>query len=252
VKIKKKKRLFRKDLDNDQIAFWDFRKEKPSFYVTQIGGDFVPNKDAYQLQEYIIIKKQFKTSDKTEIKNKSVATAVFSGPVKAKPTDIVLRGNEENISNVVMERNLELIVKASKDQNKPGEGILYYDIPKIGFEPSVELIDMITAQMGNVQVEIIDSGTRFHKDVESGDEYQTYYAVVKAIDKITGAEGLGTAEEIIDFREMKQQHRTFALTKAIRKAERNAKERLIPVPRSAMVQLVKEIMANQVKELKKK
>jgi ribosomal protein S5 len=47
---------------------------------------------------------------------------------------------------------------------------------------------------------------------------------------------------------MKNQDRCFSLTKAIRKAERNAKERLIPVPRAAMVQMVKQILAEHVKK----
>ena len=68
------------------------------------------------------------------------------------------------------------------------------------------------------------------------------YAIVKEKDLVTGAEGIGTCEEVIDYGEMRNQKRTFSLTKCIRKAERNAKERLIPVPRKALVELVKELM----------
>jgi hypothetical protein len=68
----------------------------------------------------------------------------------------------------------------------------------------------------------------------------TYYCVVEAKDEITGTTGLGAAEQIIDFNEIATKHRTFARTNAIRKAERNAKERIIPIPRKAMVFLIRK------------
>ena len=238
-----KKQLFKKDIDASKIAFWDFRKNsRGRFYITVIGGDFIPEKEAKQAEDYIVVRKAI-DGDKP-VTPKPVAR----NPQKPLESNaVVLRGNEQDITSVVQARSLELIRKASKDPKNPGKGILYYD-EKIGdfqlVEPSVELVDLITAQMGNISVEIIDSGTRIHRDLEAGDEYQTYYAVVRAKDMITGTEGLGSAEEIIDFKEMQRKHnpRTFALTKAIRKAERNAKERLIPVPRRAMVELVKELL----------
>ena len=61
-------------------------------------------------------------------------------------------------------------------------------------------------------------------------------------DKVTGSTGLGSAESVMDFDEMDKNKRTFAMTLAIRKAERNAKERLIPVPRKALVELVKDLI----------
>ena len=237
-----KKLLFRKEVDNSKIAFWDFRKtSKGRFYVTEIGGSFLNDVEAKKFVEY----KALRTNeDKEENKKQFVKPTIIS---PSKTEDIILRGTEDDITNVVKQRNINLIKKASVNKDKPGEGILYYD-EKIGnfnlVEPSVELIDLITAQMGDIKVKIITVDTRTHYDIETGDEFHTYYAIVKAVDNKTGTEGLGSAEEIIDFNEMKRKHnpRTFALTKAIRKAERNAKERLIPVPRKAMVELVKEIM----------
>ncbi|GAH19270.1 unnamed protein product, partial [marine sediment metagenome] len=43
-----------------------------------------------------------------------------------------------------------------------------------------------------------------------------------------------------------------ALTKAIRKAERNAKERIIPVPRKVIVTLVKKMIADHIDSKKNK
>ena len=129
-----------------------------------------------------------------------------------------------------------------------GEGILYHNLGKsIGLEPSAQLIDMIVADMGGIKTEIVESGLRHHIDIDTGDEYQTYYTVVRATDTVTNTTGLGSSEEIIDFKEMKEKGRTFALTKAIRKAERNAKERLIPVPRKALVELIKDLMEKNKK-----
>lgn len=239
-----KKDLYQKTT-NEQIMNWDFRKTpKGRFYVSEIGGGFIPASQAKQLEEYIVLRKQIKNGDKPKME--TVTKIKPNNDHKQQQNELIeLRGNEQDISHVINQRNLDLIIKASKNSNKPGEGILYYD-KKIGnfelIEPSVELVDIISAQMGNITVEIIEKDTRNHTDMNTGETYQTYYCVVKAKDTLSGSEGLGSAEEIIDYKEMGTTGRTFALTKAIRKAERNAKERLIPVPRKAMVELIKQIL----------
>lgn len=227
--------LWKKDVEGG-TAFWDFRKlEKGRFYIGIESGGFMDDNQAKEYNEYQVIRNGgFQTGK--NIKDKQSKQVPSSG------SDVSFRGTENDISRVVKSRRLDVIIRSSPNKNKPGEGILFYDIPKIGLEPSVELIDMICADMGNIQVEILEQGQRRHVDVSTGDEYQTYYAVVKAKDLVTDAEGIGTSEEIINFKEMKDQGRTFALTKAIRKAERNAKERLIPVPRKAMVVLVQDMI----------
>ena len=229
--------LWKKSVEGG-TAHWDFRKTTNGrFYIGIENGGFMDDKDAKEYQEYKVIRgdednhqtdKEPKDKPKTEKPSTKIAVA--------------LRGTENDISRVVKSRRMDVIIRSSPNENKPGEGVLFYDIPKIGLEPSVELIDMICADMGNIQVEILEQGQHRHIDVETGEEYQTYYAIVKARDLITGTEGIGTAEEIIDFKEMKNQKRTFSLTKAIRKSERNAKERLIPVPRKAMVVLVQDMI----------
>ena len=218
--------LWKKDIVGVGVGYWDFRKlKKGRFYVSNSNG-FLDDEAAKALDEYRVYRAD----------NKDDTSLDVGQNVSSK--DIVLRGNESSIINVVKSRRLDIIKQCSKDKSKPGESILYYDIPKIGLEPSVELIDMICADMGSIEVSIIDKGINRHIDESSGDMFLAYFAVVKARDLVSGAEGLGSAEEIIDFDEMKNQGRSFALTKAIRKAERNAKERLIPVPRKALVQLV--------------
>ena len=107
---------------------------------------------------------------------------------------------------------------------------------------------MITQDMGHITTRIVDFNTNILEDPDTGKKYLTYYCVVEAMDGITGTSGLGSAEQIIDFREITSNGRTFARTNAIRKAERNAKERMIPVPRRALVELV----VHKLEEHKKK
>lgn len=231
-----------KEIDNDLTAFWDFRKSvKGRFYVGLKGGGFESDLVSKARDEYI----NFRDIQNGKDDDNIVVTPGYK--VKDNPSvlhskDIVLRGNESDINRVVSSRRLDMISKVSKDG--VGEGVLYHNLGRsLGMEPSAQLVDMITADMGNIYTEIVESGMHRHVDINDGSEYQTYYAVVRATDTVSGTSGLGTSEEIIDFDEMKKQGRTFALTKAIRKAERNAKERLIPVPRKALVELVKNIMS---------
>jgi hypothetical protein len=82
--------------------------------------------------------------------------------------------------------------------------------------------------------------------------YHTYFCVVKATDEISGTTGLGTAEGVIDTTELSKNKRTFARTNVIRKAERNSKERLISIPRKAMVVLIQNILQEHYKKSDKK
>lgn len=166
-----------------------------------------------------------------------------------KPAEIVLRGSENDITRVLKARRMDLIIEASEDKKNPGKGILYYDEPKIGVEPSVQLIDMITADMGNVETEVVMLENKHHVNEITGFCIDTYCAVVRATDKITGASGLGTAEEVINWDDWirEKNPKSFALTNAIRKSERNAKERIIPVPRKVIVTLVKKMIQEHIK-----
>ena len=47
---------------------------------------------------------------------------------------------------------------------------------------------------------------------------------------------------------MEKTGRSFAFTKVLRKARRNAIERLIPVPRKALVELIKDVLKNNAKK----
>lgn len=167
-----------------------------------------------------------------------------------KPMEIVLRGSEDDITRVIKARRMDLIIEASEDKKHPGQGILYYDEPKIGVEPSVQLIDMITADMGNIETEVTMLEEKHHVNQITGFSVDTYCAVVRARDTVTGASGLGTAEEVIDWRDWTREKnpKSFALTNVIRKAERNAKERIIPVPRKVIVTLVKKMIREHIKK----
>jgi len=230
------------------FSHWDFRKAKKGKYYVSIDGGGIESGDKVKLDPEYVAFRSFQDPDennpeiqKTFEKKNNKITVLKSSQ------EIEIRGNEDSITNIVQSMKLEMIVRASKDSNKPGEGILYHDLGKIGLEPSAELVDMISADMGNIETKVVEHGLRTHIDIASGDEYHTQYAIVLATDTLKGTTGLGSAEEIMDYQEMKKNSRSFALTKAIRKAERNAKERLIPVPRRAMVELVKEILKQHVK-----
>lgn len=236
-----KDKLFKKVLESGDSAFWDFRKtEKGTFYVSIKDGDFMDDEKAKQLPDYL----NFRDMNKSDGNQKSKPVKV---PVSNDSKAIVaLRGNETEISRVVQSRRLDMIRAVSKDGC--GEGVLYHDLgAKIGYEPSAELIDMICNDMGDIETMVVEHGTHRHINPCTGDEFNTYYAIVKSTDKSTGTTGYGAAEQVIDYDEMKNNNRCFSLTLAIRKAERNAKERLIPVPRKALVELVKTL----IKENKK-
>ncbi|GAG46284.1 unnamed protein product, partial [marine sediment metagenome] len=115
-------------------------------------------------------------------------------------------------------------------------------------EPSVQLIDMITADMGNIETEVTMLENKHHVNEITGFSIDTYCAVVRARDTLTGASGLGTAEEVINWDDWTREKnpKSFALTNSIRKAERNAKERIIPVPRKVIVTLIKKMIAEHV------
>lgn len=229
------------------FAHWDFRKaKKGKYYVSIDGGGIEGGDKVKQDPEYVAFRNSQNQEDsapgvkKTFERNTKQITVI-------KPGELVIRGNEDSITNIVQSMKLEMIVRASKDQKKPGEGILYHDLGSIGLEPSAELVDMISADMGNIETKVVEHGLRTHIDIETGNEYHTQYAIVLATDTLKGTTGLGSAEEIMDYKEMQKNSRSFALTKAVRKAERNAKERLIPVPRRAMVELIKEILKQHAK-----
>lgn len=243
--------LWNKDLPEGGTAYWDFRKkDQGKYYVTMKDGSFADDTEAKKMVEYTTFRntqegKDFQKASELLLANQSQG----QGPARQtnQEVQVILRGNETQISNLVMQRNLEMIARASTDGK--GESILYHNLGKsIGMEPSAELIDMITQSMGDIAVDVLEHGQRKHMDPETDEIYHTYYAIVVAKDMKSGTEGLGTAEEIIDFTEMKKQGRTFAMTKAIRKAERNAKERLIPVPRKALVELVQELISSHVSD----
>ena len=171
-----------------------------------------------------------------------------------KTTEIVLRGSEDDITRVVKARRMDLIIEASADKKNPGKGILYYDEAVIGEEPSVQLIDMITTDMGDIETEVVMLEEKHHVNKVTGFSVDTYCAIVRATDKSTGASGLGTSEEVINWDDWTREKnpKSFTLTNAIRKAERNAKERIIPVPRKVIVTLIKKLIQEHIAGKKQK
>lgn len=206
------------------------------------------------------VAKTIKT-EKTEVETKG--SDKFGWPSSiTKKTSLVeskqgkLRGTEKDIIRL-MDTKLQLdsIIEASEDKKKLGEGLLWHELvfgkgarQAIHVEPSAELVDMITQDMGGIVTEMVDFGTNVIEDPNTNEKYSTYYCVVKATDTITGTTGLGAAEQIIDFDEIKNNNRTFARTLVIRKSERNAKERIIPIPRKAMVNLIRKKLEEHYKK----
>lgn len=246
-----------KTIDDNKVAYWDFRK-KPNghFYVGIPGGDFEPQKNSYDREEYTSIREiqgqRTLSGQKTSIKKpvQIIQPTHHKTNDNGNETSLMLpRINEANITTLISKHDLQIIAEASKDGQ--GEGVLYHKLPKnLGCEPSAELIDMITVYMGGIQTEIIEQGTHVLTHPVSDESYLTYYAIVRATDTLSGTTGIGSAEELIDFNDFENGGKSFALTNAIRKAERNAKIRIIPVPKSALVTLVQKQMATISKNKK--
>lgn len=237
--------LYKKD---DTLYVQHIGKMKEASELTEqqlkaVTGIAAYEKEMEKLGKHVEKPKEEKPPKQPDAKKKDIAPKADK-----KTTEIVLRGSEDDITRVVKARRMDLIIEAAEKGKKPGEGILYYDDPHIGEEPSVELIDMITADMGNIETEVVMLEEKHHVNEITGFSVDTYCAVVKARDTLSGASGLGTSEETIDWREWTREKnpKSHALTKAIRKAERNAKERIIPVPRKVIVTLIKKLIQEHI------
>lgn len=255
IKSADKPGLFVKEID-DVNFFWDFRKVKTgSAYASKIkesgeGFDNIPRNELEQMEEYLILRpekkgKTVKKKEKTDVKTKAMV------PASDKKAGGLMRGSERDLIRLMDTRiQLDSIIDASSNNEKLGEGLLWHELKfgkdRIHVEPSAELVDMITQDAGHITTRIVEFEQYTITDPNTNDKYGTYYCVVEAKDEITGTTGLGAAEQIIDFDEIKK-GRTFARTNAIRKAERNAKERLIPIPRKAMVFLIRKKLDEYVK-----
>jgi len=208
--------LYYKSLGANKACFWDFRKEKKgSFYVT-IPEGYLSRDEAQEMDEYLFVRgKESKDVEKKKVK-KPLKGKLSVGKPLSNERAVTLRGTEDDIISLMSSIRLDSIIEVASD--KLGEGVLYHDLgPKIGLEPSASAIDMISADMGNIETDLVEIG--MHRIIDEdgdGSSYLTYYAVVKATDKATGTTGLGAAEEIIDFEEMGKSGRTFSRTKAIR------------------------------------
>ncbi len=148
------------------------------------------------------------------------------------------RGTEARIQEVLGSRRLEAIMETAKDGL--GENVLYHDLGKEGLWPSADLVDMITADMGGIQ-ETIVKVERLVLQQPGGPRWDVYEATMEALDTRTNKRTVGQATEVIDWEELKR-GRSFAKRKAIRKAARNAKLGLIPVPRKALCTLVRRVL----------
>lgn len=233
--------LWFKSLGDDNVFYWDFRKTKKGTAYVATKDGFMDEKDVKAKEEYTYVRQEVKNAPKNPTKPVKEKQKSMSVKKHDEEKAITLRGTENDIMALLNSIRLDSIIEVAKDGL--GEGILYHNLgEKIGMEPSAELVDMICCDMGNIETEIVEHGTHHHVDIEAGNEFYTYYAIVKATDKNTGTTGLGSAEQVIDYKEMEKNGRCFSLTLAIRKAERNAKERCINVPRKALVALVKKML----------
>jgi len=240
--------LYSKTID-DINFFWDFRKVKTgSAYASKLVDEKyknVPRDELEAMEEYTFFRSGKKPNIKkpvdASVKKPDVKTKAIVPVVDKKSTEL-LRGSERDIIRLMDHKiQLDSIIDASSDKNKLGEGLLWHELmfgKRVHVEPSAELVDMLSLDMGQITTKIVEFGTNTLEDPNSMKKYLTYYCVVEATDGISGTSGLGAAEQIIDFDQIKNQGRTFARTNVIRKSERNAKERLLPIPRKALVSLI--------------
>lgn len=222
-----------------------------------------------------------------EMARKAVDEVREEALVVLEPPTLQNRGTEERIQSLMEARRLESIMEASKDwcdRNKRkwdglALGVLYHDLGgRIGEEPSAPLIDMITKDMGNIRAKITHSEwVQVPQHSTDGKEVKIWQGVTahgEAEDRLTGNVEPGTATEFIDVDAIEERVRRFAKKgtseeqiqknvqreiakempfirrKAERKCIRNAKTRLIPTPKPAMVVLIKNIL-REYKEKKK-
>ncbi len=217
------------------------------------------NREKAKLQPTVSKKEEKPVIEKKKADVKPKEPDIKKPAIVEKKPDL-LRGTEKDIIRL-MDTKLQLdsIIEASENKAKLGEGLLWHELvfgknithQRTSVEPSAELVDMIAQDMGGITTEIVEFDTNVLKDPNTNEKYLTYYCVVRAIDTLTKTSGLGAAEQIIDFDDLKNRGRTFARTNAIRKAERNAKERVIPVPRKAMVHLIRKKLDEHYKKMKK-
>jgi len=250
--------LFMKEVNEDVTVFWDFRKnDKGSFYGSRKDddGNFqnISRNDLEVMDEYLVLRSRGKKKKQSDKKTDSKPLALV--PDSDKKAEGILRGSERDLVRLMeVKVQLNSIVDASDDKKKLGEGLLWHELnfgKRVHVEPSAELVDMLTQDMGNITTEIVEFDQYTIVDPNTNKKYGTYYCVVKATDNMTGTSGLGAAEQVIDFDEISRNGRTFARTNAIRKAERNAKERLIPIPRKAMVHIIKKKLEEFYEKQKK-
>ncbi len=260
--------LFVKTMD-DVNFFWDFRNIKNktgSAYASRIkqddeGFENIPRDELEQMEEYLILRpekradaeKKIKETTEKAVKKPEEKTKALV-PASDKKAEGLLRGSERDLIRLMDVRiQLDSIIDASVDKKKLGEGLLWHELKfgnRIHVEPSAELVDLVAQDMGNVSVKIVEFDTNILEDPNSMKKYATYYCVAEATDSVTNTSGLGAAEQIIDFDEIEKQKRTFARTLVIRKASRNAVERLIPIPRKAMVFLIRKKLEEHNKKRK--
>lgn len=251
-----KQDLWRKQIDDETTFWWDFRKNKKGNCWCNRSGHSIPDDDMKQMDEYTVVRgvetKKPTEKKKIEVKKEQISTEI----IEAKPRPIEnIRGTSKDITRLMNTKmQLDAIIEASSDKKRLGEGMLWHELKfggKSHLEPSAELVDLISLDMGHIKTEIVDFGTNVIEDWDSGEMYHTYFCVVKATDEISGTTGLGTAEGVIDTAELSKNKRTFARTNVIRKAERNSKERLISIPRKAMVVLIQNILQDHYKKSEK-
>jgi hypothetical protein len=157
--------LFSKNID-DVNFFWDFRKTKNgSAYASRTkedgeGFDNIPRQELEQMEEYLTLRpeKQKKTEGKKKEKTEEKTKALV--PASDKKAEGLLRGSERDIVRLMdVGIQLDSIIDASSDKKKLGEGLLWHELKfgdRIHVEPSAELVDMISLDMGKVTTRIYD------------------------------------------------------------------------------------------------
>jgi len=225
--------------------------------------DFISNDELKNITNYEVYQRELekKSSKSKEDKKESKKNETKKDIKKDIPETkkLALRGTEKDIIRL-MDTKLQLdsIIEASKNKDKLGEGLLWHELifgkgdkQIIHVEPSAELIDMLAQDMGSITTKIVEINPNVIEDPNDGSKYSTYYCIAEAKDEITGTTGIGVAEQIINFDEIKNKGRTFARTLVTRKACRNAIERLIPIPRKAMVLLIRKKLEEHYKKMKR-
>jgi hypothetical protein len=207
--------LYRKAIADGTNAFWDFRKNtKGRFYVSNSndnGGEFWDDKKAYQLPEYVEVRKAIGGEEKTPKKK--------DAPVLKEQSLTVLESKNQAFDLMNQRDDSQVLLEI---QGGFMEEFVYSFPTKEGKVTGLSWVGTkeVARQMGNISVE----------DCEILEKPETYLVKCKAKDIARNVTMFGVAEQSkrMMLKGGDSVPDLHALSKCVSRAQRNAIRGLIP------------------------